>query len=236
MQRLRILLLFSLFYLTSCTKTPFWYYYDAESFIYTYIDFEGWTDIYMRDNNFEMLTYDYITLVGAGNETHYSEESRGKNKQIYDELCVKNGDISYNRQNTLRPQHLSDAGFFDYREAYCKTIVDIDVVSNRDFDETHPAGSSLGDIITYNCTSYWEYVSECYPQEVVRGEEHNALMGHLNDIPSTGLRLVRLPYFDLKFDKIPKTAEGRHTLTVSIKTDDGALYTFDTKRVWTVAD
>ena len=89
-----------------------------------------------------------VTLIGYW-------KSIGKAKKRYTALSEKYGDVSYNR-------HIS----VDH-ELYINPVVDIDiqniqVVSNNDYDERHPAGSDLSDIINFIGASPYRFIQNNY--------------------------------------------------------------------------
>ena len=89
-----------------------------------------------------------ITLIGYW-------KSIGKAKKRYTALAEKYGDVSYNR-------HI----YVDH-ELYINPVVDIDikniqVVSNNDYDERHPAGSDLSDMINYIGASPYRFIQNNY--------------------------------------------------------------------------
>lgn len=89
-----------------------------------------------------------VTLIGYW-------KSIGKAKKRYTSLAEKYGDVSYNRQISV------------YHEHYINPVVDIDikniqVVSNNDYDERHPAGSDLSDMINYIGASPYRFIQNNY--------------------------------------------------------------------------
>lgn len=85
----------------------------------------------------------YITK-GEFTGTYLDE---GEKKETYDALCEKNGDMTFNCEHTLVGSSPENPGIIAYPNV---NIVSIDAVSNADFDEEHPAGTSLSDVIFFS--------------------------------------------------------------------------------------
>ena len=198
------------FVFVGCGWVAPWNYYTAESFIAYYLA----GDIKTRTqgkNNIDLYWDTFDTK-------EYSYKSWGKEKERYKELCIKHNDLGYNERK-VDPKDL-DTGDFTYRMVYWKDFVAIDVVSDRDFDAEHPAGSSLGDVVGYRGWSYWEYVKNGY-----MGCETNRILGYINDVPEDGLRLIKEMF--LYFDDVPESAVGKHNLTITLTADDGTVFVLD---------
>ncbi len=214
MRRYKLLLVALSCFLCGCGWVPPWEYYNAESFIAYYLA----GDIQAR-----FLGNNYIDLHWATFDTNeYSYKSRGKEKEIYEELCVKHNDIGYNERE-VDPKEL-ETGDFNYRMVYWKDFVAIDVISDRDFDTEHTAGSSLGDVVMYWGISYWEWVKSGYSLYDENGlrQERNTEEGYVNNISEEGLCLMEK--LKLHFPFVPESAEGEHNLTITITADDGTVY------------
>lgn len=224
MKRYKFLLVALLCFLCGCGWMPPWEYYNAESFIAYYL--AGDIQVGFQRNNY--IRNNYINLYWATFDTNeYSYKSRGKEKEIYEELCVKHNDTGYNKREA-DPKEL-ETGDFTYRMVYWKDFVAIDVISDRDFDTEHPAGSSLGDVVMYWGFSYWEYVKSGYTF-IYEGEyfplpHSNPIEGYISNIPEEGLCLIK--ELSLHFPFVPESAEGEHNLTITITADDGTVYNLD---------
>ena len=163
--------------------------------------------------------------------------STGDQQILYDELCLKHNDMSYNRTFKYRsPDDLPN-----YR--YIGTdFISISVVSDSDFDAEHPAGSELGDVIRYASYSPKKYIDSGYTEEfdwvyseglaravyasdaLARGVptalEHPAekLVSELTPADLTLLSTKSLGA--MQFERLP-TLSQTHRLTVTMTTDDG---------------
>ncbi len=227
MKHLRLVFALCLCLLWSC-EPPFWAYYDAESFVAGYVDCEFKDTSDDRSFGGGIRYKNRLSIVAKDGGIYYTCTSRGEAKKKYEELSIKNGDTSFNREHRLKPGWADPSQHDYYSYVFSKNFVAIDVVSNRDFDEDHPAGTSLADIVKYSCHSYWGFVSGGYKDF----KSTYVLSGYLNEMPEEGLRLVTTLGIVLQFPPIPPTAEGVHTLTVTLTTDEGEIITVKTKRVW----
>lgn len=222
MKRYKFLLVALSCFLCGCGWVPPWEYYYAESFIACYL--AGDIQVGFQRNNY--IRNNYINLYWATFDTNeYSHKSCGKEKEIYEQLCEKHNDIGYNEWEVDNRD--LDSGDFNYRMVYWKDFVAIDVISDRDFDTEHPAGSSLGDVVMYWGISYWEWVKSGYSLYDENGIRHarTTVEGYVNNIPEEGLCLIE--ELSLHFPFVPESAEGEHNLTITITADDGTVYNLD---------
>ena len=151
-------------------------------------------------------------------------------KQHTKHLCRKHNDLTYNkkREYHLRPEW-GVCSAVDFRE--------IDIVSDKDFDSEHPAGTSLKDIVRFVSISPKKFIDSGYKEtfnwrrnkpKIFKKESMISSMFHEeteNYFPINGLlkdigkdEMQMLPedtHGILFFDKEP-TAEKEHTLTVTI--------------------
>ena len=94
-------------------------------------------------------------VVGVnGFSMFYNIDSQGEEKRIFDSLCVKHNDLSYNKEIryivALPNQYLA-----------CD-FTSINVTSDADFDDLHPMGSSLNDIFRFMSWSPYRYILDGY--------------------------------------------------------------------------
>lgn len=212
MKRYKFLIVTIACFLAGCGWVPPWEYYYAKSFIACYCGGE----LYADDSK------DGVQIYWKFRQQEYSHESWGKDKEIYEQLCIKHNDTEYNEWEVDRRE--LDAGDFNYRMVYWKDFVAIDVLSDRDFDIAHPAGTSLGDVVAYWGISYWDWVKSGYSLRDENGlrQDRNIEEGYVNDIPEEGLCLME--NLSLHFPIVPESAVGEHNLTITITADDGTVY------------
>ena len=160
----------------------------------------------------------------------YSFKSKGEEKKRYDELCKIHNDMSYNQKRSYIVVPIWGRCFaIDFRE--------IDVVSDKNFDSEHPAGTSLKDIVRFVSISPKKFIDSGYKEtfnwrrnkpKIFKKESMISSMFHeetenyfpinglLKDIGSNEMQMLpEDTHGILFFDKEP-TAEKEHTLTVTI--------------------
>ncbi len=168
----------------------------------------------------------------------YSFKSKGENKKIYDELCKIHNDLSYNQKRSYIVAPLwGRCSAIDFRE--------IDVVSDKDFDAEHPAGTSLKDIVRFVSVSPKKFIDSGYKEtfnwrrnkpKIFKKESMISSMFHeetenyfpinglLKDIGSDEMQMLPVnTHGILFFDKEP-TAEKEHLLKVTIYTRKGKKF------------
>ena len=160
----------------------------------------------------------------------YSFKSKGEEKKRYDELCKIHNDLSYNKKRSYIVVPIwGICSAIDFKE--------IDVVSNKDFDAEHPAGTSLKDIVRFVSVSPKKFIDSGY-KETFNWEKNEPnffakdsmiptmfqpeswnyfpINGLLKDIGTDEMQMLpEDTHGILSFDKEP-TAEKEHTLTVTI--------------------
>ena len=87
----------------------------------------------------------------------YSFKSKGEEKKKYDELCKIHNDMSYNQKRSYIVVPIwGRCSAIDFRE--------IDVISDKDFDSEHPAGTSLKDIVRFVSVSPKKFIDSGYKE------------------------------------------------------------------------
>ena len=160
----------------------------------------------------------------------YSFKSKGEEKKRYDELCKIHNDLSYNKKRSYIVVPIwGICSAIDFRE--------IDVISDKDFDSEHPAGTSLKDIVRFVSVSPKKFIDSGY-KETFNWEKNEPnffakdsmiptmfqpeswnyfpINGLLKDIGTDEMQMLpEDTHGILFFDKEP-TAEKEHTLKVTI--------------------
>ena len=160
----------------------------------------------------------------------YSFKSKGEEKKRYDELCKIHNDLSYNKKRSYIVVPIwGICSAIDFRE--------IDVISDKDFDSEHPAGTSLKDIVRFVSVSPKKFIDSGY-KETFNWEKNEPnffakdsmiptmfqpeswnyfpINGLLKDIGTDEMQMLpEDTHGILSFDKEP-TAEKEHTLKVTI--------------------
>ena len=169
----------------------------------------------------------------------YSFKSEGEDKKKYDELCKIHNDMSYNQKRSYIVVPIwGRCSAIDFKE--------IDVVSDKDFDSEHPAGTSLKDIVRFVSVSPKKFIDSGYketfnwrrkkPKIFKKEKETDKLFdysesknyfpinGLLKDIGKNEMQMLPVnTHGILFFDKEP-TAEKEHLLKVTIYTREGKKF------------
>ena len=176
----------------------------------------------------------------------YSFKSKGEEKKKYDELCKIHNDMSYNQKRSYIVVPIwGRCSAIDFRE--------IDVVSDKNFDSEHPAGTSLKDIVRFVSVSPKKFIDSGY-KETFNWEKNEPnffakdsmiptmfqpeswnyfpINGLLKDIGTDEMQMLpEDTHGILFFDKEP-TAEKEHTLTVTIYTREGKKFVRNITKVF----
>ncbi len=179
-----------------------------------------------------------IIIRGKGRVKHYSWRDEGGEKTTYEALCRKHNDLTYNKKREYRlSPEWGVCSAVDFRE--------IDVVSDKDFDAEHPAGTSLKDIVRFVSISPKKFIDSGYKEtfnwrrnkpQIFRKdsiiqimflsetESYFPINGLLKDIGKDEMQMLPVnTHGILFFDKQP-TAEKEHLLTVTIYTREGKKF------------
>lgn len=231
MRKTTLIVLATSLLLTSCNVME---YSVFRSYINTYYSY--------NDIAADLTNAGNIKLYGSSFNQHYTWDAKGKAKEVYDSLCTQNNDVSYNTK----------MGYIvgtNWGHAYAEDIVNIDVRSNSDFDEQHPVGTLLNDIITLISVSPKKFIDSGYQQtygwqnnsnqsfqyeatsnNFGNGEfssNYHPIEKKLSDITSTDMILAGFDvycYAFLLFDSTP-TLSKTHELTVTVNMTNGKTYT-----------
>ena len=157
--------------------------------------------------------------------------SKGNGQTIFDALCLKHNDMSYNR--TVKIHDPGDLPLHQYSGVDFSAIR---IVSDSDFDAAHPAGTDLGDIVRYAYFSPKKYIDSGYIDEFdwatadgLAGELYATYASRFEHPVEkmvselTPDDLILLGIYDLgflQFETNP-TFSQTHRLTVTMTTDDG---------------
>lgn len=174
----------------------------------------------------------------------YGLRSKGASeKEKYDQLCKKHNDLSYNKYRSLSKHVEYDS--VTYAEY---DFTEITVTSDKDYDEAHPAGESLSDIVRFMSWSPYRYILSGYSRYYhydksdVSDAFDTMMRIYINreyfdnatdatcypvdklvkDLTAGDLVLLGHDYPDflgmLYFEKKPD-GEGEHNITVTMRTD-----------------
>lgn len=160
-------------------------------------------------------------------------KSKGRQKELYDSLCRANNDISYNKEISYYPDPHAGDGVIDLS---INRVAKIDVTSNADFDEQHPAGTSLNDIIrfmgisvyeflqsNYRYSHNWDIKPEGFEDELYSYSQsfHSPVTGLLSELQTDDMILLDNVGL-LHFEKVP-TLSKTHELIITVTLDNGKI-------------
>ncbi len=189
----------------------------------------------------------YIAIIYIFDQARNSDlNSKGEQKEKFERLCQKHGDVSYNRVRMLPTFGTTELISFADRDFSM-----IEITSDSDFDAEHPAGTSLGDIVRFLGSSPIKYIQSGYSKyyhydEKDYSEAYKKLLIMLGYNyyfdPSVGLtdypidkKVETLTEKDLillggsgglgvlYFEKTPENIK-EHTITLKMTTDDGDVF------------
>ena len=115
--------------------------------------------------------------------------------QEFERLAIRNGDVGYNRW----------LEFWEYPSAFADNFQTMHITSNADWDEEHPAGTLLDDILWAEFWSYADYIRSGYET----GGGNNVQM-LVEDLKADDMQMIR-DYVIIYFTKTP-TIDPIHTL------------------------
>ncbi|GEM_PF-1734856 len=144
------LLLSSLFLLYACTPRRV-----EKAITLTFRSFVGRYAFVGEDLFLESPVERAITLKGRIIGSSVYDDKREDKIRIYDSLCLKNGDMSYNRSVSGMPKPL---GIVASGVNFIKT----DITCTRDFSAGLPAGSSLAGIVRFMSSSLYPFIKSGY--------------------------------------------------------------------------
>ncbi|MDR2894509.1 MAG: hypothetical protein LBU97_03505 [Alistipes sp.] len=100
-------------------------------------------------------------------------------------------------------------------------FISVEVVSDAHFDETHPVGESLGNVVMFKSGSCKPYIDRGY-----MGEKYIPIEMPVSELEPENLILLGNQFNDialLEFDREP-TLSKMHNITVTMTADDGRVF------------
>ena len=179
------------------------------SFITTYVD--GTMNLYSYEAGQEAteIHNSYLLFTNMDVEHTYGMPPGATEEEAerFMEIAERNGDLSYNR---YEPEFIFSntccADNFKSIEIKCL---------NAAWDEAHPAGSSLNDIVSIHHCSYADYIHKGYPDNYKWGAEQIKAM---NELTEEDLAMID-PYIEFYFSSLPPA--GSYEMEVTFVTTEG---------------
>ena len=128
------------------------------SYVQAYTEYSArlLVNLQTKDNS---VTGFYVSAIPQG---RYADiRSEGEDKEWFDELCEQHSDISYNYSG---PNIGYDWVYEFYPWCISPDISAVDVITERYFDNNHPAGSSIADCLDVTFESANRFIQEGYPK------------------------------------------------------------------------
>lgn len=141
------------------------------------------------------------------------------NSDRYRELLTAYGDTAFNAYNTYSPV------------VYAEAIRSISVISDQDFDEQHPAGSPLDDIVGLSAESAYSFISSHYEGKALYPPSDAEFVGYLdilNNVPLNQLttdRLSLLEINDMYVVFLKSSVCKKHNITMTVTFTSGKVLT-----------
>ena len=112
---------------------------------------------YSEDIDLDTTKAGNIIIRSNGVINRYSWKDKGEEKKKYEEFCRNHNDLTYNKKREYR--HSPEWGV-------CSAVdfIEIDIVSNKDFDSEHPAGTSLKDIVRFVSVPPKKFIDSGYKE------------------------------------------------------------------------
>jgi len=89
-------------------------------------------------------------------------QSEGLEKDIYNDLCRKHNDLTYNRHRSINNPRQGDITASVIYPA--SDFRSISIIADKDYDENHSAGDDLGDIVRFLSWSPMKYIRSGYSE------------------------------------------------------------------------
>ncbi len=223
-------LLLGLVSLASCDH---FYEVESRSYIFSYVEYVGVelrsdydvasTDVSrLQRTKSSQMTYrnrtGKITLTfKAGKIVNFWSE--GEDKELYQEFCEKNNDVSFNKKIIINSKTATPASFLDGASASYPNISSVDFYCDKAFDENHPAGSSLNDIVEVkDLLSLRQYINSGYK------DFGDGYKGMISDLSSKDIDLLLCESWDCRFVSFPENLEQVYKITVAVTFETGDTY------------
>lgn len=186
---------------------------------YHFIDcYEEWSSFDLRYNNANEI----FSIRFKTKQKYYSAEFQGlfnptqtvEDLNKFNELAEKNNDVGYNWED-IYIYHST------VRTAIYPKVTDILITSDRDYDESHPAGTPLNDIFIADYFSYTQFLgdidhSDVNPADYILGDTKKPC----NEIEEHELSVI-YPYITLWAMYAPTAWTGKHKITVTLTDENG---------------
>jgi len=136
----------------------------------------------------------------------------GQKKERFKNYSYIHDDISYNRIiSLLGNMILRDKCLYP-------DVISYIVSADKDFDSSHPAGTSLNDLLTINYSSYERFIRSGYDESISAPADYTKPLSEVRS-----LSLLERNYGILHFTKAPDKA-GTYTINITIHSNEGSVF------------
>lgn len=217
-----ILLVVSLILLAGCQKDGNWFYHllggDTHryySFIHRYYGMNVYDiEVYSRGVCLELIQSEENLISEAFSlccdATDYDKSLAEKHRILSEKYGDTNESEWWSSKYEFGRYALADA------------FVDLDIVSDVDYDDEHPAGTSLADIVRVSFRTFYPFISG----DTKRAGSENVCK-FVAELTPKDLTLVEVTgdTFGFYFETLPQLAR-QHNFTVTFITDGGVEYAY----------
>ena len=167
-----------------------------------------------------------------------------KKSEDFHKLCEKHNDFPEN--NPFNAAFFTLSGLVNYEMNmyhFYKDFERLEIQSDKDFDEKHPAGTSLLDIVHYGTNSPSRLLDNGYQtkfeKDALNGENYPFVKGTFvfseywsfiniwkkgSDVQNNDLKILSSYY--IAFDQLP-SVPGPHNIIITMTDEDGKQYKFE---------
>lgn len=118
------------------------------------------------------------------------------------------------------------------RKVFADNFLSVHLTSDRDWDDGHPAGTYLDDLVLWDVSTYSEFIRSGYQDYTDTYTAEDGVLFYdvaLSDVQPRHLEMMsdRVGVFTspgIRFLSAP-AVDGPHTLTLTITTTDGKVHT-----------
>ncbi len=184
-----------------------------QSFIYEYVDNELSVYPYHNEHSVAERNFLFCRIHENNNSAvrYVAPELGwpGYDPKRFLEIATRNGDRSYNRYETFEQFSGRICCADNFKSMHVKCL-------NKAWDNVHPAGSSLDNIVTIEYSSIADYIRQGYPEDFNWKKGYDRKV--LTDLAENDLSMIGTS-IDLYFDSTPPA--GSYDMEVTLVTTDG---------------
>jgi len=136
----------------------------------------------------------------------------GEKKEKFDDISNLHNDVSYNRNVYLILDMITT------QKCLYPDVISYIVSADKDFDSSHPAGTSLNDLLTISYSSYERFIQSGYDESISAPADYTKPLSEVRS-----LSLLERNYGILHFTKAPDKS-GTYTINITIHCNEGSVF------------